>query len=741
MKSLLPSFKLKAVFGAAFCLLMCCAACRPQNDIPVKLNTVTTLAGASNNKVERALFGEPFGVAVGRDDTVYVSDGERGRIIAIAKDGATRTLIENLATPSAIALTADADALIVAETGAHVIRRIEIKDAAVTAANTVIAGTFQQPGFIDGIKEAARFNAPVGVAVDKDNVIYVADTYNDAIRRIDKTGNVTTILKPSVNLSASETSPKSASLNTPCGIAVLTNGELIVADTGNNLVRFINAQGAMRSLQGANQDFEFSEPIGIAVDKTGSIIYVAEAGASQIKIIRVEASNNNEQKNQSQAKSFPSSSSIADSQTNLKIETLSGDKARYGFADGNIAQASFARPYGIALTKREEVIVADSDNKLVRVIGEAGSALQRGQSLTKDAAKALQTTVAEFRQQAAGRWCYEPPDKRRELAATFGEVRAAVTETQDGRFHNGIDIPGAYGETVFAMRAETVLRPLAVEDTETARERLRLPQLGYIHLRIGRDKDNQAFDLNKFQIVLDDKGKPQAVRVRRGTRIHAGERIGTLNNQNHTHLIAGSYGSEMNGLAALDLPGITDTLAPVFESNAIKLFKPDGSEFTLTNKSNAVNSSATNANVKTAKTIDVNGEVRITARVYDRMDGGAERRRLGVYRLGYQVLDGNQNPVEAFKQVRWTLTFDRLPSAARANGFGASTVYAKGSQAGYSPNTVFAYIITNTLQDGETTEDFWHTDELAEGNYIVRIFAEDYFGNRSTQDLAVRIVR
>ncbi len=753
------SYRRSIIIVVVACCL-CAFACRESNT-PPQLALVHTLAGLQGLNNERALFGEPFGVAVGEDETIYVSDGARGRIIAIAKDDKPRIIAENLSTPSGLAIDKNG-ALLIAETGAHIIRRISFKPS--EKMNSIVAGTFNQSGFQDGAGEAAMFSAPVGITVDKDNTIFVADSYNDAIRRIDANGNVTTIYGSPIRVAqTSEEENLSSGFNTPCGIAMLPNGNLIIADTGNNRVRVVTQIGEVKTLmqavlpsasalnneassdvnnsnatnanlksdsssqvndnsQASNaretqqvSEAEFAEPVGVAVDAFGKI-YVTEAGAARIKIInfaQLKSEANANGNNQIAQNNLP------------QISTLTGAGERYKFADGDLQNASFARPYGIACTKNNELIVADSDNKLVRFIGVKDK--MRGRVLTNDEAKQMRVTVAEFRTQGAARWCYEPTDKAREIAATFGEVRGAVTDEEDGRFHNGIDIPGAYGETVLAMRDEIVLRPIAVEGAGGARERLRLPQLGYIHLRVGRAQDDKSFDESKFQFVRDAKGKVAQVRVRRGAIINAGERIGSLNNQNHTHLIAGSYADDMTGLAALALPGIEDSQAPIFETGAIRLFAPDGTEFTRKGAAKSV--------------AEVRGDVRITARVYDRMNGGQARRKLGVYRLGFQILNDDNVPLANFAEPRWTIVFDCLSVAARADGYGARTVYAKGSQAGYSPETIFDYIVTNTLKDGATTEDFWRTDELPEGIYTARIFAEDYFGNRSVQDAKIRIER
>ncbi len=118
----------------------------------------------------------------------------------------------------------------------------------------------------------------------------------------------------------------------------------------------------------------------------------------------------------------------------------------------------------------------------------------------------------------ATRWPFDPPSNPREIAGTLGEIRGEVKP--DGKpvwFHNGLDIAGAYGETVKFIRDETVLDPHSADNLGTSRELLRLPLIGYIHLRLGRDKDDRLFDDPRFQFDRDETGKLVGVRVPRGS--------------------------------------------------------------------------------------------------------------------------------------------------------------------------------------------------------------------------------
>lgn len=735
-------------------------ACRRTPAEAVSLNTVHTLAAFATNgeaKEGRALFGEPFGVAAASDGTVYVSDGERGRVWAIGREGERRLVASGLRTPSGLAIAPD-DSLLIAETGAHVIRRLKMNGTNIE--NTVIAGRAGQAGFADGAADASMFNAPVGVAVGNDGVIYVADTYNDRIRRIETSANgatmVRTVAGDGVRGFVNSMNATQARFDTPCGVAVLADGALLIADTGNNRLRLIEMNGetrtiiktatppdthtpnttslspnnadstAMNNAQGESEA-EFSEPVGVTADAFGNV-YITEAAGARVQRLKF-----NRKIDKAENASSNSNKTVNINAPHLaEIETIIGISNNTTFVDGDLQTATLQRPNGIAATPQGEIVFADSENRAVRFIGNRER--MRGGVMNADEVRSLQPQAASFRGRGVPRWCYAPVEKAREIAATFGEVRGMVAPDEDGRFHNGIDIPGAYGETVLAIRDDVVLRPLALEGTGGARERLRLAAFGYIHLRLGRDKDDREFNDARFMFERDENGKVTKARVRRGTIFQAGERLGTLNNQNHTHLVAGAYGNELNPLAALELPGIKDDVAPVIETNGIRFLSPDNLELNPAKP----NTPTTNKKASGA-IVEISGDVSIVARVYDRMTGDAERRRLGVYRLGYQILNDDGTSVANFENPRWTLTFDRLPVAARATGFGANTVYAIGSQAGYSPQTVFDYIITNTLRDGVTTEEFWRTGELPKGIYRVRVLAEDFFGNQSSREARVRI--
>jgi sugar lactone lactonase YvrE len=680
------------------------ASCTRTQPRPPQFNAVRTIAGATPG-ANSAHFGDPFGIAVNKDGTIYISDGETGRIWQLAAGVAAKVVAENLNTPSGVAIAPDG-ALIVAETGAHTIKRIETQSGRVD----IIAGVENQAGFADGSGAGTLFNGPVGVAVSHEGTIFVADTYNDRIRAINAEGRVRTVAGGSEPGFADATNAADARFDTPCGIAVDLDGTLVVADTGNHRLRRIGLDGAVTTIAGTGvQDSfdasllsaSFVDPTGVAIDGEGTI-YVADAGGSEVRVCLFSL--------------WP------------RVSTLAG-LAGPGLSDGTLDHARLNRPSGIAFSPDGRLFIADTGNKLVRAVTREGDS--GGVELTREAIDALRPKASEFRAQAPPRWPYEPPDRPREIAATFGEIRGEINEGKDAWFHNGLDIPGAYGETARAVRSEKILRPLSVEGVGGVRERIRFPTLGYIHLRVGRDKDDSAFDDERFILRHDAAGKVTGVRVRRGTRFNAGDAIGTLNNQNHVHLIAGPTNSEFNALAALELPGVKDTVAPVIEKDGVRLFDSEGREFDTT--------SATKEEKRgqaAGEPLTVSGDVRVVVRAYDQMDGNAARRRLGLYQLGYQVLDVTGRPAQGFAEPLMTISFESLPDDSRA----VSVAYAEGSKAGATGDTIFAYIVTNSVRDRAAAKNFWHTSSLPEGNYILRVFAADFFGNKTTRDVAVRIV-
>ena len=606
MKRFLGVLLVLAVVGALVWIFMPSEPPRPRGP----LARVVTIAGAGARAVPAPL-GDPFGVAVDDDGTIFVADGTAGQIFRLAQDAPPAVVASGLDMPSAVAVAPDGS-LVVANTGAHTVVRVDPEAGAVD----LLAGAHGVSGFVDGSREDARFFGPIGVAVAEDGTVFVADTYNDRIRAIAPDGAVRTV---------------GDGFDTPCGVTVAPDGALLVADTGSGQILRVMPDGTIATIVDA--DSGLGEPTSL-VSLDPATLVVADAGRSSVTAV-----------------------------------DLGGPLP----ALRPLVEARFLAPTGVATTPEGDVVVADAGAGLVRVVVPAESEL---------AAIAAPPPIdaAEIRAAVAPRWPFDPPERQRELAATFGEIRGERVDDEDVWLHNGLDVPGRYGETVRAIYSERVTRPIAVAGTGGPRERLRLPLFGYIHMRAGRDESDRPFENTAFLFDRDEKGRVTRARIPRGTRIAAGDPVGTLNNQNHIHLLAGQPGREVNLLTALDLPSFVDTIAPVVER------------------------------------VEVDGG-RVLVEAYDRHDGNAASRKLGVYRIELELVDadGRATPAGA-------LLFDRMPDDPHAG----KTIYAEGSNSGYSGRTRFVYVVAS----GSSALDLTRA-------VSVRVTVSDVFGNRTTVDTPV----
>ena len=192
--------------------------------------------------------------------------------------------------------------------------------------------------------------------------------------------------------------------------------------------------------------------------------------------------------------------------------------------------------------------------------------------------------------------------------------------------------------------------------------------------------------------------------------------MGTLNAMNHVHLIAGRTGYEMNAIDALALPGLTDTRPPTIEK--VSVTDENWREFETAGE---------------IRRITLTDRVRLIMRSFDQADGNSDRRRLGIYRAGYQVFRAGEVPGD---NIKWTITFDKLPENDAVR-----LVYANGSRSGATGGTVFNYIVTNTAGGGQASEGFFDTGTLENGIYTLRVHAADYFGNTSSRDIKFEVLR
>jgi len=186
--------------------------------------------------------------------------------------------------------------LFITDSENHVIRRISGGNV------TTFAGTTQ--GHADGAGSAAKFDTPMAVAIDGSGNLYVADTLNNCIRKIDTRGNVTTVAGRAGHAGDNDGDAAAALFREPSGIAVSSDGNVIyVADTGNHKIRKVE-NGRVTTLAGATEETdEDGDPMGGFRDGAGSqavfnlpaslaladgVLFVADSGNNVIRAVNMQ---------------------------------------------------------------------------------------------------------------------------------------------------------------------------------------------------------------------------------------------------------------------------------------------------------------------------------------------------------------------------------------------------------------------------------------------------------------------
>ena len=208
-----------------------------------------------------ARFVSPGGFSSDAGGNIYLVDVGDNFVRKVSSAGVVTTIAGNATYGSADGPVASATFRIVTDTAADPGGNIyvtdwmncTIREISSSGIVSTVAGTALMCGSADGTGAAARFNYPQGVAVDGLGNVYVADTGNDTIRRIAPGGAVTTIAgTPGVSGFADGAGP-SALFAQPVALAVDGSGNIYVGDQGNQAIRRIDASGVVTTLATAQQ--------------------------------------------------------------------------------------------------------------------------------------------------------------------------------------------------------------------------------------------------------------------------------------------------------------------------------------------------------------------------------------------------------------------------------------------------------------------------------------------------------
>ncbi len=344
-----------------------------------------------------------FTACTSSDDDVFTGTGTDVRVVTVAGDG-TAGLTDGVGTaaqfdqPDGVTVNKTNGLIIVGDTGNNAIRTVTPDGTVATLAGN---GT---PAFADGDGADARFNQPDGVAVDSSGNVYVADTGNNRIRKITPGGTVTTIAGDGT-ADFKDDNGTSAQLNGPTGITVDSSGIIFVADSGNNVIRRIDSAGNVTTVAGdivgqaagdadsaTGTDARFKKPHAVTVDSSGNL-YVTDHENNKIKKITpgfavstyagdgtaafLDGVASASRFNRPHGLTVDGAGNIVtgdELNNRIRFITPSGVVQTYagngtaGYADGSAASAQFKQPRGIALDTSGNILICDYDNNRIRKI-------------------------------------------------------------------------------------------------------------------------------------------------------------------------------------------------------------------------------------------------------------------------------------------------------------------------------------------------------------------------------------
>ena len=335
---------------------------------------ITTIAGTGEwgfggdgGPATKAQLSGLQGLAVDGSGNLYVADGSNQRIRRIDPDGVITTIAgtgergfggdggpateAQLYSPVGLAVDGSGN-LCVADYFNQRIRRIDPEGVI-----TTIAGTGERGfGGDGGPATEAHLNFPVGLAVDGSGNLYVADYFNQRIRRIDPEGVITTIAGTGEPGFVGDGGPATeAHLNRPVRLAVDGSGNLYVSDSSNQRIRRIDPGGVITTIAGTEDpgfggdggpatEALLNAPFGLAVDGSGNL-YMADYLNQRVRRIDPDG----------------------------VITTIAGTGDRgFGGDGGPATDAHLNNPYGLAVDGSGNLYVADENNQRIRIIRPPG---------------------------------------------------------------------------------------------------------------------------------------------------------------------------------------------------------------------------------------------------------------------------------------------------------------------------------------------------------------------------------
>jgi cysteine-rich repeat protein len=375
--------------------------------ITTRAGSGTAGFGGDGAAATSGLLDGPTGVAVDGLGNLYIADQQNHRIRRVDPSGVIATIVgagtpgdsgddsaatsATLSFPSGVAVAGGN--IYIAETANHRIRRIDAGGVITTVAGTGVSGSSG-----DGaLATSGRLSSPSSIALDSAGSMYIADRGNHRIRRVSATGIMTTVAGTgAVGFSGDSGAAISAQLSLPSGVAVDGAGHLFIADTGNQRIRKVDAiTGVISTLAGTgvagfNTDgpaagAQLNYPAGVAVDGLGNL-YVADTVNNRVR--RIDTTGTITTLPVSAQLSSPTGISVALGNVYIadtanhrirrvdamgQITTVAGSGLQGRLGDGSpAASAQLSSPKGVAVDALGNIYVADFNSQCVRRIDTSG---------------------------------------------------------------------------------------------------------------------------------------------------------------------------------------------------------------------------------------------------------------------------------------------------------------------------------------------------------------------------------
>jgi sugar lactone lactonase YvrE len=357
----LPAFTLKVISVLLVGAVLQSAADTPNAIIQTVAGNGTSGFSGDNGAAATASLSEPFGVVVDTAGNLYIADTSNHRIRKVNTSGVITTVAGNgtegfsgdggpatsaaLNTPIGVAVDM-AGNLYIADAFNNRIREVDA-----TGIIRTVAGNGDAHFSGDhAAATSASLSAPFGVAVDKAGNLYIADTSNQRIRKVNTSGTIATVAgNGTEGFSGDGGSATRASLNFPTGVTLDRAGNLFVTDQSNHRIRKVTTRGVITTVAG-NGEAGFSGdqaaatsaslnlPIGTAVDAAG-MLYIADTSNHRIRRVSSDGT----------------------------VTTVAGNGVGAFSGDGNTAtRATLNSPSGVAVDSAGNLYIADSFNNRIR---------------------------------------------------------------------------------------------------------------------------------------------------------------------------------------------------------------------------------------------------------------------------------------------------------------------------------------------------------------------------------------